>query len=171
MNKKANPEIYRATIEKALAAGINVSAYFLFGHPGETAESVTRTITFMQQIQFPELPGSLTWSIYPFVLVPLSPIYERNQRGRYSLEGYMMNWQHATMDSASSKLAIKQAIMALDDSAPIYRSDNLEMLNALDNGTRKAFYRARLHLAKLAATGRADAETVYRTFAKILHKV
>lgn len=39
----------------------------------------------------PELPGSLSWSIYSFLLVPLSPIFESGQRSRYNLQGYMMN--------------------------------------------------------------------------------
>jgi anaerobic magnesium-protoporphyrin IX monomethyl ester cyclase len=168
MNKKANPEVYRSTVKQALAAGINVSAYFLFGHPGETMESIARTIAFMQEIQFPNLPGSLTWSIYPFLLIPLSPIFEPEQRRQYDLQGYMMNWRHATMDSRTAMQAIRQAIMALQDSAPICRTDNLAMLEELDPGTRKAFFRARLHLAKLAAAGKADPETVYSTFADVL---
>jgi radical SAM superfamily enzyme YgiQ (UPF0313 family) len=168
MNKKADPEVYRSTIEKALTAGINVSAYFLFGYPGETAESVARTIAFMQKVQFPDLPGSLTWSIYPFLLIPLSPIFELEERRRYDLQGYMMNWRHATMDYRGAMQAIKQAIVAMQDSAPIYRTDNLAMLEELDPGTRKAFFRARLHLAKLSAEGKAGPETVFSIFSEVL---
>jgi hypothetical protein len=122
----------------------------------------------MQEIQHPELPGSLSWSIYPFILVPLSPIYEPEQRQRYKLDGYMLDWQHETMGTETAHNAIKQAIMALNDSAPIYRDDNLDMLEALDPVTRKKFFRARLQLAKLETVGRADPETVFRTFDSIL---
>lgn len=170
MNKKANPDIYRATIRKALAAGINISAYFLFGHPGETRESINRTIAFMQEIQHPDLPGSLSWSIYPFILVPLSPIYEPEQRQRYGLDGYMLDWQHATMDAKTAREAIMQAVMALTDSAPIYRDDNLAMLDELSTTTRKEFFRARLQLAKLDTIGRAEPEVVYQTFNRILRR-
>jgi len=168
MNKKADPDTYRVTVQKALAAGINVSAYFVFGHPGETAESLARTTAFMQEIQYPDLPGSLSWSIYPFLLVPLSPIFEAEQRRRYNLHGYMMNWQHATMDFRTAAQAIKQTILALDDSAPIYRNDNLAMLEALDPVTRRHFFRTRLRLAKLAAAGQASPEMIYNCLADIL---
>jgi anaerobic magnesium-protoporphyrin IX monomethyl ester cyclase len=168
MNKKSNPETYRTTVCQALAAGINVSSYFVFGHPGETAESLSRTTAFLQEIQYPELPGSLSWSIYPFLLVPLSPIFEPDQRHRYDLHGYMMNWRHATMDFPSAVQAIKRTIMALDDSAPIYRNDNLAMLEALAPSTRREFFRTRLRLAKLTAAGQATPETVYRRLAEIL---
>jgi anaerobic magnesium-protoporphyrin IX monomethyl ester cyclase len=169
MNKKADPEIYRLTVERALAAGIHVSAYFLFGHPGETAESIARTIAFMQEIQFPDLPGSLSWSIYPFLLIPLSPIFEAEQRRVYDLQGYMMNWRHATMDFRGAMRAIRQAITALEDSGPIYRTDNLAMLESLPPANRKAFFRARLQLAKMASVGILDPQIICSTFQKSLN--
>lgn len=168
MNKKSDPETYKTTVRKALAAGINVSAYFVFGHPGETAASLARTTAFMQEIQYPDLPGSFSWSIYPFLLVPLSPIFEFDQRRHYDLHGYMMNWRHATMDFPSAAKAIQRTIMAMDDSAPIFRNDNLAMLDALAPATRREFLRARLRLAKLAAAGQATQGTVYHILAENL---
>ena len=168
MNKRANPDDYRAAVWGAMRAGINVSAYFVIGHPGETEESLERTIAFIKEIQYPDLPGSLTWSIYPFMLVPLSPIFEPAQRTRYGLEGYMGNWKHATMDVKTAMQGIKRAIMALEDSAPVYRTDNLDMLNELNNRQRRAFFSARLQLAKLAAAGRSTPDIVLQTFTKTL---
>ncbi|MBE0598038.1 MAG: radical SAM protein [Desulfuromonadales bacterium] len=165
MNKKADPQMYQQSIHRTLAAGINVSAYFLFGHPGESEQSAATTIEFMRENQYPELPGSLSWSIYPFLLVPLSPIFEEQQRQRYQLEGYMWQWRHAGMDSAGAMQQIRKAVMALNDSAPIYRGDNLPMLAALPSPVRKAFFRARLRLAKT----KADQQTIYHTFDEILH--
>ena len=153
----------------AMAAGINVSAYFIFGHPGETENSIERTINFMQSVEFPQLPGNFSWSIYPFLLVPLSPIYEADMRLRYQLDGYMMNWQHATMNFNQAIKAIRKAIMALEKSAPISRNDNLELLATLDNKTRKAFFRTRLSLAKLKAKGLLTQRKAYLELEKILN--
>lgn len=167
MNKRADPDIYRAAVRGAMAAGINVSAYFVIGHPGETEESLERTIAFIKEIQYPDLPGSLSWSIYPFLLVPLSSIFEPKQRAHYQLEGYMGNWTHATMNVKTAIQGIKRAFMVLEDSAPVYRTDNLAMLEELPPQQRKAFFCARLKLAKLAAAGHSDAKTVHRTFAEV----
>ena len=168
MNKKADPDVYRQSIKSAMTAGIDVSAYFIFGHPGETETSIERTIRFMQSVQYPDLPGSLSWSIYPFLLVPLSPIYDQPLRTKYNLEGYMMDWAHQTMDYKGAVMAIKQAILSLNQSAPIYRTDNLEVLDQLPQDARKAFFRSRLSLAKLNLAGQLTTETTFQTFAKIL---
>jgi radical SAM superfamily enzyme YgiQ (UPF0313 family) len=168
MNKRADPDTYRTAVQGAMTAGINVSAYFVIGHPGETKESLERTIAFIKEIQYPDLPGSLSWSIYPFLLVPLSPIFEPKQRAHYQLEGYMGNWAHSTMDVKTAIQGIKRAVLALEDSAPVFRTDNLAMLEELTPLQRKAFFSARLKLAKLAATGHSDTETVRRTFADVL---
>jgi rhamnose utilization protein RhaD (predicted bifunctional aldolase and dehydrogenase) len=80
----------------------------------------------------------------------------------------MGNWKHATMDVKTAMQGIKRAIMALEDSAPVYRTDNLDMLNELNNRQRRAFFSARLQLAKLAAAGRSTPDIVLQTFTKTL---
>jgi hypothetical protein len=75
------------------------------------------------------------------------------------------------MDFRGAMQAIRQAITALEDSGPIYRTDNLAMLEELDPGTRKDFFRTRLRLAKLAAAGKASPQTIYSTFAEALRGV
>ncbi len=59
MNKKASPELYAEVVKQLLTAGIDVSCYFIFGFPGETAETVQRTLDFIRSIEFPDLPGTL----------------------------------------------------------------------------------------------------------------
>lgn len=57
------------------------------------------------------------------------------------------------MASRQAMASIKGAIAELNHLEPITRDDNLALLDQLEASTRKAFFRARLHLAKLAATG------------------
>jgi len=148
MNKKADPHIYRQVIEKALSAGINISAYFIFGHPGETESSIDTTLDFIREAQHPELPGAFTWSFYPYLLVPLSPLFEEEKRREFDLSGYMENWSHRTMDSAQAVRQIKKAFMLLQDSGPMYRGDNLRMIDALPVERRKLFYSLRHRCAQ-----------------------
>ena len=151
MNKKANPRLYTRVVKRLLATGIDVSCYFLFGFPGETTETVQRTLDFIRSIEFPELPGTLSWALFPFSLAPLSPVYEPEMRQKLGLSGYMDQWQHRTMASVDIMGHIKRVFGALEHSCPMYRNDNLEMLH--DNllpAERKRLFLARHQLSKQA---------------------
>ena len=80
MNKRASTELYEKVLHNTLAAGINCSCYLIFGFPGETEASAERTIAFMKQFDNASYDGTIAWSIFPFVLAPLSPIYEPEAR-------------------------------------------------------------------------------------------
>ena len=151
MNKKASPRLYARVVKRLLSAGIDVSCYFLFGFPGETAETVQRTLDFIGSIEYPELPGTLSWVLFPFSLAPLSPVYEPEMRRKYGLTGYMDRWQHHTMMSHEVMGHIRGIAGALEDSCPMYRNDNLQMLH--DNlmpAERKRLFLNRHRLSKQA---------------------
>lgn len=57
MNKKTQPELYAEVVEKIMKAGINCSCYFLFGFPGETDETIKRTVNFIKSIEHKDLDG------------------------------------------------------------------------------------------------------------------
>ncbi len=151
MHKNANPRLYARVVKQLLAAGIDVSCYFLFGFPGETQETVQRTLDFIRRIEFPELPGTLSWALFPFSLAPLSPVYEPEIRQKYGLTGYMDKWQHRTMASGDVMGHISQVFSALEHSCPMYRNDNLGMLHDdLLPAERKRLFLARHRLSKRA---------------------
>ncbi len=148
MNKKADPAMYEEVIGNVLRHGINVSCYFITGFPGETEETAATTRNFLRRIEHPEAQGILTWSIYPFLLSPLSPVYEPAMREKFGLSGYLKDWRHATMDySGAKKLALK-AFLELEHSGQIYRGDNLDMISELPPEKRKEFHVTRHLLAK-----------------------
>jgi len=150
MNKKARPAMYASVIPELLAAGINCSCYFIFGFPGETRETISRTCDFIQSIEHPELDGLLSWSIFPFILSPLSPIYESANRQPYGLKGYLHKWEHATMNSEEAKAHVLEAFLNLKNSGPIYRTDNQDILSDLTPSKRHQFEALRHSLAKAA---------------------
>lgn len=168
MNKKANPKLYAEVVRKLLSVGINCSCYFLFGFPGETDETVLRTREFIKSIEYPELEGIFSWSMFPFILSPMSPIYEIEMRENYGLTGYMQNWAHKTMDYRQAVEHIKNAFFELENSAPIYRGDNLDILFGLKPYQRKKFLANRHRFSKLAAKSHLEKLDIINSFTEAL---
>lgn len=164
MRKKANPTMYGPVVKRLLEAGINCSCYFLLGFPGETDESALRTREFIRSIEHPELDGILSWNVYSFCLFPLSPIYEPEMREKYGLTGYLDDWKHDTMDSQRAGEHVREALMELDDSGPIYRGDNMDILLGLTPKQRKDFFINRHRLAKKALTQRSQRNEILEAF-------
>jgi p-methyltransferase len=150
MQKRANPDTYRIVIENLLKVGINCSCYFIFGFPGETLETAQRTRNFIKSIEYPELPGVMQWSLYPFMLAPLSPIFEEDKRKYYHLTGTITQWSHATMNSEQAQQEVVKTILSCEQSGAIYRSDNIPLLNTMTSQQKKSFFNVRNILARKA---------------------
>ncbi len=148
MNKQADPGMYSKVIKELLNVGINCSCCFIVGFPGETKETFEDTLAFIQNIPEKDQSGEFYWSIYPFMLLPLSPIYEPQKKAQYNLEGYMNHWKHATMSSENAHHCIKEAFQRIESPTPIYSGDNMEMLNTLPVDRRRNFLNLRHAWAK-----------------------
>ena len=160
--------MYAKVIKKLLASGINCSCYFIFGFPGETNETAYRTRKFIKDMEYPELDGILTWSIFPFLLAPMSPIYEYKLRNKYGLKGYMQNWKHQTMGSDQAMEQVKKTFLELENSGAIYRDDNLELLGQLTPQQRKKFVACRQILSKSAMKEPTKDHIIFESFSKVL---
>jgi p-methyltransferase len=167
MNKQADTEMYQRVITELLRKGINCSCCFLVGFPGETEDSFQRTIDFINAISNSDLEGIFSWSIYPFLLAPLSPIYETSKRALYGLEGYMQKWEHETMNSSQARQLIIKAFHQIDKAGPIYSGDNIDMLLELSPRRRKEFMRIRHSLSKRFLIEPFDRSLVLESFSKI----
>ena len=168
MNKKASAELYDRVLRKLLGSGINCSCYFLFGFPGETAESAQRTRDFIRSFDGHPYQGSLCWSMFPFTLVPLSPIYEPEARKKYGISGYLHKWQHTTMNSDQARDELLKTFMEIEKSGPIYRGDNQEILGQLGHTVRKDFEATRHKLSKAALKGELEPDKIVRSFRQVL---
>jgi anaerobic magnesium-protoporphyrin IX monomethyl ester cyclase len=168
MNKKADPDTYRTVIKNLLKAGINCSCYFIFGFPGESEETAQRTRDFIQSIECLEVEGVMRWSFYPYLLVPLSPIFEEEQRLRYGLKGSLSNWSHSTMNYKQAMQEVVKTILSCERSGAIYRSDNLSLLDAMTNEQKKLFYAVRNVLSKKAMVEKLHSSEIVQAFSKVI---
>ena len=167
MNKKASPELYAGVIESVMRVGINCSCYFIFGFPGETEETVMQTRKFIKSIEHPELDGYIYFTMFPFIIAPLSPISEPKSAQKYGLRGYMYHWEHNTMNFKEAMKHATRAFFELETSGIIYHGDNLDMLLGLNPMKKKAFIATRHKLAKAAAKGIMKEEDIMREFKNV----
>ncbi|MBW2063712.1 MAG: radical SAM protein [Deltaproteobacteria bacterium] len=165
MNKKASPALYSRVLERLLKGGINCSCYFIFGFPGETEETASRTRRFIKNHEFPDSKGSLSWSFFPFMLTPLSPIYEPEEREKYDLRGYLFEWEHRTMNTGQAREQVLKAFFEMENSGPIYREDNQYMLNSLGPTGRREFEAQRHRISKQALRGKDVKDDILKSFA------
>lgn len=164
MNKESDPETYYRVIKSLLHHGINVATTFIIGFPGETAATAQTTIDFIKSIDFEDAKGLYFWWVFPFMLAPLSPIYEQCEREKYGLQGYMHQWRHNTMDSSQAREIIRQACFEIENSSPGYSADNLELMLSLSPEKRKQFMLTRHQLAKRALTQSITKAEIARAF-------
>ncbi|MCJ7833228.1 MAG: radical SAM protein, partial [Deltaproteobacteria bacterium] len=170
MNKKANPELYSKVIKKVMKAGINCSCYFIFGFPGETEETIMRTRDFIKGLEHPTLDGYIYFTMFPFIIAPLSPISEPKNAIPYGLKGHMYDWEHNTMNSKEAKEHATKALFELETSGIIYHGDNLDKLLSMDPRQRKEFIAKRHKMAKMAAAGQITKEDLIREFKEVLQE-
>lgn len=168
MNKNADRDMYFNVISNLLDSGINCSACFIVGFPGETGETYRRTIDFIENIPKDSQEGNFFWSIYPFLVLPLSPSYEPEKKAKYKLKGYMDKWEHSTMTSLDAYQYIKKAFFEIKNSTPIYSGDNIDLLMELPLRRRKEFLKIRHHLSKKFLTEPFDKSLVIDRFTKVL---
>ena len=168
MKKRANPDLYDEVLQKLLSSGINCSCYFITGFPGETLESVQRTREFIVGHQYAEFEGNLAWSIYPFTLIPMSPIYEPALRKKYNLSGYMHKWVHRTMNSDQARQHIMQTFFEIENSGPIYRGDNQSIIDQIGPQKRKKFEVTRHRLSKAMLAEKVEKQDILQSFNSVL---
>jgi p-methyltransferase len=167
MNKKADPDTYRTVINNLLKVGINCSCYFIFGFPGESSETAQRTRDFIQSIEYDEIEGVMRWSLFPYLLVPLSPIFEEKERQRYGLTGSLSNWSHSTMNYKQAVQEVAKTILSCERSGPIYRSDNLSLLETMTNKQKRLFYSVRNQLSKKAMVEKLQRSEILKAFSNV----
>ena len=167
MNKQSDPQTYYKVVKSLLLNGIDVSATFIIGFPGETEETAQTTIDFIKSIDFTEHEGNFVWWIFPFMLIPLCPVYDPKERIKYGLEGYWHNWRHDTMNYQEAQKIIKKAFFEIENTSQGYSADNLDMMQNLSPLKRKQFMLTRHKLSKVVQSKKLTDSQIVEVFKNI----
>lgn len=111
MNKRDKVSHYYRAMSLLLTNDIDTEISFVFGYPGETDDTVHETIDFINSLPYSTTPLSYLY-LFKFNLVPLSPIFEKDARSRWDLQGNFLTYRHKTMasehvDSVMRRVAIE----------------------------------------------------------------
>jgi hypothetical protein len=79
----------------------------------------------------------------------------------------MQKWKHKTMDSDQAIEQVLKTYHELQNSGPIYRGDNQDILNALGPQRRKKFEAMRHKLSKAALAGQLGSQEIILSFSKM----
>jgi p-methyltransferase len=112
MNKVANADAYRRGISHLKRYGIGVHANFIVGFPGETEETATKIVGFLDESGI-EFCTICTWAY-----IPSTPIGRR--AGEFGIEGMGFHWRHKTMTSATAQRLARQ--IALEQKSAVHNA-------------------------------------------------
>ncbi len=124
MNKRDTRENYLRVVELLNRNGIHTQIYFIVGYPGETDRSVSNTIDMVNSF-YHAGPAVNHFMAFPFLLAPLAPIYEPEERRKHDLKGYMFDWSHSTMDSRTAGEQALRFALEVRNAYPPYGLDEL----------------------------------------------
>jgi len=108
MNKAATIEKYAEGIRLLREYGILTFGSFIVGFPGETAETVDETISFIQETK-PDYWRAQMW--YCEAGTPIE-----RQREKYEIKGDGFVWSHATMESLEAMDHIDRMFLSVTES-------------------------------------------------------
>jgi anaerobic magnesium-protoporphyrin IX monomethyl ester cyclase len=102
MGKESSPEAILQGIRLLDEAGVSTKSTSIVGYPGETAQSVGRTVELINA--YPTGPRAIhRYLIFRFGVLPLSTVSRPEARARYGLKGYGFDWSHDSMDAAEAE--------------------------------------------------------------------
>ncbi len=117
MRKIAQGEQYRSGLGWLHERHITTFASIIAGFPGETEESVKRTVNFLNETK------PTFWRVQAWWANPRSPIFALREQHR--IEGTAYHWSHQTMDSAEAAAMCDVMFRAVTESTwlPLYDFD------------------------------------------------
>jgi p-methyltransferase len=108
MNKAATVEKYVKGIRWLRECGILTFGSFIVGFPGETAETIEETASFIRETA-PTYYRAQMWYCEPG-----TPI--ERERGKYQITGQGFMWKHSTMESMEAMDHIERMFLSLKES-------------------------------------------------------
>jgi len=95
MRKVQRPDQVLRTLHLLSDHGISSLSTFIVGFPGETPETVQRTIDLLNA--YPDYGSGVHWfDCWVHVVYPLT--FVDQERDQWKLRGYLLDWEHETMN-------------------------------------------------------------------------
>lgn len=113
MNKAATVADYQRGIAWLKKYGIVTHGSFIIGFPGETTETVTDTIRFIEESELD------FYQVQAWYCEPITPIWQQEER--YGLSGESFEWRHNTMDSKTAFDFVEEIFFTIDKSLYVPR--------------------------------------------------
>jgi radical SAM PhpK family P-methyltransferase len=108
MNKKATREEYLKGVDLLKEYGIVTYGSFIVGFPGETADTVRETRSFIRD------SGLNFYRAQLWYCDPITPIWK--QRGKYRIKGSQFEWSHCTTNSKMAGDFIDDMFLTIEES-------------------------------------------------------
>jgi len=148
--------------------GINTLSTVIIGFPGETKDSINRTIDLLNGYPDVDLP---IHQYYPFVFIysPLAPIASPENRKKYRITGFEENWVHLSMNSEEAKEEMIRFFNEVNVPTLIYPEF---MYKGVEPSKLHELFKTRDDLVKngINILNTTNVLQVYEKFSKILHQ-
>jgi radical SAM superfamily enzyme YgiQ (UPF0313 family) len=130
MQKRSDPEAARTGIDALTREGVHVLATLILGFPGETRASVDRSMGFLNGLRR-DARGRVEYLVFPFRLLPGSPVDGPERRRELGLTGLFDRWRHATMSAEDVRRTwAPYFFRGVDASYAYYGGDNSPLWSA-----------------------------------------
>jgi anaerobic magnesium-protoporphyrin IX monomethyl ester cyclase len=128
MNKAASIEDYRKGIALLKEYQLITHGNFILGFPGETNETVSETVKFINESSIDFFRIQLWYCLH------LTPIWM--QREEFKIVGESFEWKHATMNSKTAADLIDEVFLSIEDPVwlPQYHFDVVNLWHLLQRG-------------------------------------
>ena len=113
MWKKDTVEHYAESIKLLVEADIDLELSFIFGYPGECERTVQETMEFINKVPTSPTQRSYLY-LFMFNVLPLSPVFEQDEREKWGLVGNFADWHHTTMRSDQVQDVLKKVAQAAE---------------------------------------------------------
>ena len=97
MHKQITPEEVLSGVAHLSQHGVSTKSSFIVGFPGETEQSVQRTVDLLNAYPV-DGPAAHRYMFFLFGVLPLSEVASPESRAKHGLRGYGWEWSHSTMD-------------------------------------------------------------------------